>query len=438
MRLLGATLIALLLFFTAIALVMISAFRHSGEQALNERLLSEIYGLLAAAEVSLQGEILFPEQFPQFRFLQPDSGLVGEVFAEGGRSLWRSASMGSRELTAPAWLAPGESGFDSPVIDSETWYRATLTVDWEYAGERSFLLQFAVAEEAAVLEAEVHNFRNQVIAWLGVAGVALLLIQGLLMRWGLAPLGRAAREIDQVKAGRRQVLGEDYPVELMSLTQNLNSLLEQQSSHLQRYRNALADAAHSIKTPLTALKNSLAGDSESLRQLDAVDRTVEYHLKKAATGGPIVMRAPVAVEPLVNQLVASLKKVYADKNPHFKVDVESGSQFAGDAGDFLELLGNLLDNACKWAATEVGCSIRTVASSGNDLLQMEIVDDGPGVDPAIIKLIVQRGVQVDSQHGGQGIGLAVVRGILDFYRGTLEVSQTPGGGALFVIQIPLN
>jgi len=437
-RLLGATLVALLLFFTAIAAMMIQAFRHSGEQALNERLLSEIYGLLAAAEVSAQGEILFPDQFPQFRFLQPGSGLTGEVFSDDGRSLWRSASMGNDEPVAPHWLGPGESAFDSPMIGSETWHRATLTVGWEQPGGQLFLLQFAVAENGAGLAEEVHQFRNKVIVWLAAAGLTLLVIQGLLMRWGLAPLGRAASEIDQVKAGRRQTLSQDYPVELVSLTQNLNSLLEQQSSHLQRYRNVLADAAHSIKTPLAALKNSLTGDSESMQQLDAVDRAVEYHLKKAATAGPVVMRAPLLVERLVNQLVTSLKKVYADKNLHFRVDIEPGSQFAGDAGDFLELLGNLLDNACKWAASEVGCSITTITRSGKGSLQMEITDNGPGIDPAISALIVQRGVQVDSPYSGQGIGLAVVRGILDFYQGTLEIGQSPNGGALFVIQIPSN
>ncbi len=434
---LAATLAALLLLFTVIALVLVQAFQQSGEQALNERLLSEIYGLLATAEVTTEEELLFPDQFPQFRFLEEDSGLVGEVFAGDQRSLWRSPSMGNGLFPPPPDMAPGESRFDSIQLDGETWYRTSLMVDWEQGDGSSVLLNFSAAENDAALIQEVREFRNTVAIGLTVVGLSLLVIQGLLMRWGLAPLGRAANEIGRIKAGEQQALSGDYPVELVPLTENLNSLLDQQRSHLERYRNALADAAHSIKTPLAALRNSVMGDGESLRQVDAIDRTVEYHLKKAATVGPVAMRAPIRVEPLVEQLVASLKKVYADRQLRFEVTLDQNCQFPGDAGDFLELLGNLLDNGCKWATTEVGCVIGRVRESDRELLQLAVVDDGPGVDPATGDLIVERGVKADSKVSGEGIGLAIVRDILDSYGGRLEIGRNGTSGAKFRVQLPL-
>lgn len=437
-RLLGATFLLLLLFFSVLALVLVTAFRQSSEQALNEKLLSEIYGLLAAAEVSAEGQIEFPEQFPQFRFLQADSGLAGEVFGDDAVSLWRSDSMGVVRFLAPAPKVAGEALFDSPTLNGDTWYRATLSVSWELEGGQLIPLRFSVAESGLGLGAEVREFRNTVLRWLSAAALLLLVTEGLVMRWGLLPLARAAREIDEVKIGRRDNLGPGYPQELKSVTGNLNSLLDQQRQHLGRYRHVLADAAHSIKTPLAALKNGLAGDGENLQQVDAIDRIIEYHLKKAATAGPAVLQAPVPVAPLVDQLVSSLKKVYADKNLQFVTNTQPESQFPGDTGDFFELLGNLLDNACKAAHKQVSCSIAPRRIAGGDFLEIEVTDDGPGIDGDLKELILQRGMQVDPGKVGQGVGLAVVGDILAFYRGGLEIGESPAGGAVFTARIPVN
>lgn len=439
-RFLIATLVGLLIFFGVISFVLVEAFRQSSEEALRERLLSEIYGLLAAADVTAEGQIRFPDQFPQIRFLQSGSGLVGEVFSASGESLWRSASMDLLVFPSPTPLATGKSSFSHPVVGGVSWHRVSLKVSWEQGAGRFLSLQFSVAENASQLMAEVHEFRMMVFMWLTAVALLLLIIEGLVMNWGLRPLGKAAREIAEVKAGTRAKLSGAYPVEMSSLTKNLNSLLAQQSSHLERYRNALADAAHSIKTPLAALRNALAGDSENVQQLDAVDRMVEYHMKKAATAGPRALQTPLLVEPLALQLVNSLKKVYASKMLEFKVNIEADSRFPGDEGDFLELLGNLLDNGCKWANKWVSCWVRTEWEAGQPILAMDVGDDGQGVNPELRELILQRGVHLDPLATGDGIGLAVVQGILDFYQGSIkigEIAQSSKTGALFRVRIPL-
>ncbi len=420
------------------ALVLVTAFQRHAEAALNQKLLSEIYGLLAAAEVTDSGQIQFPQQFPQVRFLRPDSGLVGEVFSTAGQSVWRSDSIGERQFAVPPHQPTGRPGFDQPTIDGGQWYRASLAIEWELADGQLVPLQFSVTENSAELQAEAHRFRVQVWRWLTAAIVMLVIVQSLIMRWGLAPLGRAAREINQIKSGRLQTLAGPYPAELLPLTQSLNALLEQQQVQLQRYRNALADATHSIKTPLAALRNELAAKDGQLQQLDHIDQLLEYQLKKAATVGPAALRLSLDIEPMVGRLIASLEKVYADRQLSFDITTQPGCQFPGDEGDFLELLGNLLDNACKWAGTRVGCVIGTPVLATGQVLNIEVTDDGPGVDSRISELLSRRGVQFDSPHGGQGIGLAVVRGILESYGGSLQIQQDPAQGTLFRAQIPLD
>ncbi|MEL0083615.1 MAG: two-component sensor histidine kinase, partial [Gammaproteobacteria bacterium] len=378
---LSATLLLLLVAFALIASALLAAFRQSAEQSLNERLLSDIYGLLAAVEITPQGEVRFPQQFPQFRLLQSESELIAEVVSAENHSIWQSLSMGERRLPLPPEMAMGETLTDSPLINGEHWYRSTLAVSWEISADHSRLLRFSVAEKADALQAEVEQFRNTLFIGLGATTLLVLMVEALVLRWGLKPLSRAVAEVDQVRTGRRQQLSDGYPVEISSLTQSLNALLQRQRTSLDRYRNALGDAAHSIKTPLAALKNGLINDAENLQQVNNLDRIVEYHLKKAATAGPLVLREPVAVAPLVEQLVNSLKKVYAEKELQWRVDIQPEACFPGDGGDFLELLGNLLDNACKWADSEVGCLLELLQTADATVLRISVTDDGPGISP---------------------------------------------------------
>lgn len=436
-RLQLATLLLLTVFFGVLAILLVTAFRESAEAALRERLLSEVYGLLGAAEVSSGGRVKFPEQLPQYRFAQADSGLLGYVADGFGELLWTSPSAGQRKFLPIALLRKGEQRFDSLTEDGETWYWLTFAILWEDAPHRPRPLQFSVMENSRALDAEVGQFRGQVLRWLSALALLLLLVEGLILRWGLNPLGRAATEINGIKAGLREGLGAGYPVELAPLTESLNSLLQHQQQRLAHYRNALGDAAHSIKTPLAALRNSLAHGSSELEQLDLVDRSLEYHLKRAATAGPSAMSVPLAVEPLVKQLLNSLRKVYLGKPLEFSVQVEPGCRFPGDAGDFLEILGNLLDNACKWARKQVRCDIHGAWEEGRQLLIIEVADDGPGIAAEAREMIQQRGVHLDVGVSGEGIGLAVVRGITDSYHGELLIRQSEMGGALIHLRVPL-
>ncbi|MGF1528794.1 MAG: ATP-binding protein, partial [Candidatus Competibacterales bacterium] len=269
----------------------------------------------------------------------------------------------------------------------------------------------------------------------GVLGGALGLLaaQGLVLRWSLTPLRQVAREIQDIEAGRQLTLAGHYPAELQPLTRNLNQLVSRSRDHLERYRNTLGDLAHSLKTPLAVLGSSLETGADDLKhtvreQVVRMNQTVDYQLQRAAAAGRIALTAPVPVSAAAQQIVHSLAKVYSDKGLDFQWQVADELVFNGDRGDLLEVLGNLMDNACKWAAKTVRLRAWPLATSGDVVLVVE--DDGPGIPDHRRATILQRGVRADPHTAGHGIGLAVVRELVeDIYRGQLTIDDSPLGGA---------
>jgi two-component system sensor histidine kinase PhoQ len=237
-----------------------------------------------------------------------------------------------------------------------------------------------------------------------------------------------------------------YPRELALLTNNINELIESEREHLIRYRNTLGDLAHSLKTPLavlrTRIENGSNDDMDGLRevvrsQVARMDGIVAYQLARAATTGHQVFAAPIAIDPHVESLVQSLEKVYARKNVLCEFDLDPTARFYGELGDLLELLGNLLENAFKWANHRVLLSTQTltVAPQRRAGLLISVEDDGPGIPPEKVEHLLQRGVRGDERVQGHGIGLSIVQDIVRAYRGELSVERSDElGGARFVLR----
>ena len=218
-----------------------------------------------------------------------------------------------------------------------------------------------------------------------LAAVVLLLLQGTILRWSLTPLRRAARDLEAIQSGVQARLEGGYPGELQGLTDNLNALLESERRQLGRYRDGLADLAHSLKTPLAVLRGALeGGNDEELRgavkdQTERMNLIVDYQLQRAATSGRTALMAPVPIEPVVRRVLDSLAKVYRDKDVRSEQSVPQDACFHGDEGDLMELLGNLIDNAYKWCRSVVRVNL-DVAPARELVLTVE--DDGPGVPAA--------------------------------------------------------
>jgi two-component system, OmpR family, sensor histidine kinase PhoQ len=438
-RLRLAASVVLVAFLGLTGLTLDRAFRDSAQAAVQDRLQAQLYMLLGAANLNVFNRLTLPQTLPEARFSTPESGLYADVMDDRGNLVWRSPSLLGQALPFfPAVRNPGETRF-APLESSEgePLFVLAFTVSWEIAPNRYQLYTFRVAEAQWNFRDQIWSFRRSLWGWLLAATGVLLAVQGLILRWSLRPLRRVAAEIKEIETGQRAELSGDYPQELLLLTANLNALLRQGHAHLERYRNALGDLAHSLKTPLAVLRGVLesGSKSEELRhalgeQLERMNRTVDYQLQRAAASGRIALSAPLPVAPIARKILDSLAKVYAERAPRLTSEIAANTVFYGDEGDLLEILGNLADNACKWCERQVVVRAWPVERDGRAELLVEVEDDGPGIPAEQAPLLLGRGQRADPTVAGHGIGLAVVRDLVEeVYYGHLEIGRGALGGA---------
>jgi two-component system sensor histidine kinase PhoQ len=445
-RLLISVSVLLLFFFGATIAVLDRAFTEAGEQARQDILDGHLVGLLAAAEPDDTGQLVMPLRLREPRLERIGSGLYAELRDFDGGVLWRSRS--ALGLEVPIGIVPelGNHLFGREELDDGTpLLTLSLTVDWELDNGESQLYVFKVAESLDGFNAQVAGFRRQLFGWFAVVALAMVAAFSLLLRGLLRPLRQIETEITEIEEGDRVSLTSKFPTELTGVARNMNLLIDSERARSDRYRYTLDNLAHSLKTPLAAMR-ALLNDrqregfcSRFNEQIDRMDEIVRYQLRKpAASVADNLVLAPVHVEKVVARLVDGLRKVYHDKHPEFDVRVEKGLQFRGDTGDFLELAGNLLDNACKWCERKVRISIvpsvgaRAIASG----MVLTVSDDGPGIPPEAADALLQRGMRLDESTPGHGIGLAVVKDIAHSYGGRLSIQTSDLGGAEFMVSIP--
>ena len=274
-----------------------------------------------------------------------------------------------------------------------------------------------------------------------VLGIYLLLFMVFLRLWGLMPMRKVSEELEQIKTGEAEKLSGVYPEEISGLTDSINRLIITERAQQERYRNSLGDLAHSLKTPLAVLVG--AGEQEGLPegfkqdmqvQVARMRQIVDYQLQRAAAGRAS-LSASVPVAKSLQRLANTLFKAYADKNVKYSQDIDESVMFRGDEGDFLEMFGNLMENAFKWCADEVKVSAWPITDSDNFRLSIQVEDNGPGVPEDKIESVLTRGFRADEAVSGQGIGLSVVKEIIHAYKGKLEISRSDMGGARFRVLV---
>lgn len=311
---------------------------------------------------------------------------------------------------------------------------------WTEGGQRH-AFTFSISEDLTEFNAQIRHYRQSLWGWLGAMAVLLLLAQVAALRWGLRPLRSAAEELATIEAGQKERLEGSYPHEIAQLTDNLNIFLSRERERQKRYRDALADLAHSLKTPLAVMRGALAEPPNGAlaatvdEEVQKMERIVDYQLQRAATvGQSSKLAAPLAVGPIAARIADSLRKVHRDKQPEMQLAVDDSAVFRGDEGDLMELLGNLLDNACKWCRHTVRLG---VASTDGELV-LTVEDDGPGIEASLAEAILRRGIRADQAVPGHGIGLAVVRDIVQAYGGEIAIGTSALGGASFSVRLPLQ
>jgi two-component system sensor histidine kinase PhoQ len=423
---LSATLV-LVIFITLTALALERAFSDSTESALHDKMTTQLYALMAAAEVGTDGLMMPTDELDALLGL-PSSGVYAFITSRSGKILWRSSSVLGANPPQPVALGRGEKRAGKSINGSSDFYTLAHGVNWT-SDDDALALTFNLSTDLASLENQVRRYRATLWGWLLAMALLLLISQALILRWGLFPLRQVGHELGLIEDGKRETVEDEYPLEIKKLTDNINILLEHEREHKARYRNALGDLAHSLKTPLAVMQSALAGKDEKTvaafqDQISRMNTIVEYQLQRAATAGSTGIGKQVEVNTAVTRLTDSLLKVYSDRAIQLEVDVAAGSMFRGDEGDLMEILGNLLDNAFKWCRQRV----RILGGREDEKLVLRIEDDGPGMPAEQVEQLLQRGVRADQATPGHGIGLSIVQNIVKAYKGSLNIKESELGG----------
>jgi two-component system sensor histidine kinase PhoQ len=435
----------LILFFGLTVLLLDMLFRDAAERGLKEVLDAQMVALIAAADPD-GPESVTPTAVLETRFDTPGSGLYAEIRSASGESIWRSQSTTGTAVQFGPPLESGERSFFFTDIAGTPIRLAVASrgIVWENLHGQSAQFTFSVASSLDAYEEQVASFRHQLVGWF--AGLALLFIAtlALLVRWLSQPVRRLEREIKEVEAGTRDRLNDEWPEELAAVTSNLNALLDAERTRVKRYRDTLGNLAHSLKTPLAVMRQSIRVGDESVRnaalntEIDRMSGIIEHQMNRAAaSGGVLLGQAPVDIAPVVTELRAALLKVYGNKDLLFATEIAPGAQFIGDRNDLTELLGNLLDNACKWAKSRVRIEINVSAGElSRSALSIVIDDDGPGIRESDRAKVLQRGGRADEATPGHGLGLSMVHDTVALYGGSMRIDSSTFGGARFELKLP--
>jgi two-component system, OmpR family, sensor histidine kinase PhoQ len=430
---LSATLV-LVIFISMTAITLERAYVDSSESTLRDKLTSQLYALMAAADVDDTG-ITMPSSELDALLGLPSSGVYAYVTDQDGQTLWSSSSVLGARLPQPIALKSGKQRYTKTTIDDVDYYSFAYGVSWA-TGNTEQALTFNIITDLRSFDRQLTEYRTTLLSWLVTMALLLLVIQAVILRWGLSPLRKVGKELSLIESGKQQQINEEYPREIERLTTNINILLQQEREQKTRYRNALGDLAHSLKTPLAVLQNAITGhtlygdkskqsDDSMQEQITRMNSIVEYQLQRAATAGASSIGTSVDLRSVIQRILKSLQKVHQDKNIDVIIDIQKDTMFKGDEGDLMEVLGNLLENAFKWT----GRLIEIKAFNEDGKCHISIADDGPGVEQDKIDDILKRGVRADQSIAGHGIGLSIVQNIVDAYHGSLKVMKSRSGGA---------
>jgi len=437
-RLLVSVSLPLALFFGVMMLVLDTGFRDLSRRSVEEVLDRQMVALIAATEPRPDGGYA-PAMSNLDPWLEtPRSGVYAQIHSQ--QHEWRSPSSAGLKIDFGKPLQQGQRNLAYSMVGYDRVAIESRGIQFEGSPQNTNVLTFTVAVSLGPFEEQLWRFRQQLVGWFIGLMLALLVTLAALLHWVLGPARRLEREIHAVEEGRSERLGGGYPRELAGVARNLNALLAGERKRVARYRDTLGNLAHSLKTPLAVMRSSLhgAGAETVSAEIDRMSGIIEHQLKRAAaSGGALFGQAPVDVAQVAGELRGTLVRVYASKDLVIELAIAPGTQFIGDRGDLTELVGNLLDNACKWCRSRVRLAASAdAAADPRERLTLTVQDDGPGIPAEDRPRVLQRGARVDEKVPGHGLGLAMVQDTVELYGGRLEIDTSPLGGARISLRLP--
>lgn len=421
-----------------IGYTLTNAFERQLSLAMKNELKAYSYSIFTVAEVE-NNQLLMPDFLLENQFNVSKSGLYAAIttlkknqkaLSNNSEPLWQSLSLLTLSLpTALPSPDVGQTLLSKINLAGTSHLLYSFSASFSDNGQAFDITLHLIKDQQASLAA-LSDFKQKLWAWLLLLMVVFIVVQIVWLLWTLKPLTVLTHELEHIEKGQKKALDAKYPQELLQVTQQLNALLLTEESQRKRYRNALSDLAHSLKNPLAVIQSQTDISASANEQLTVINQIVEHQLKRAQSAGQSSWHLGVQVKQVVDKLITTLAKIYRDKNLSFSVDVESNAMFKGDEADLMEILGNILDNACKAANHDIAITVMTQEKR----LTIEIADDGAGIAESQQAIILSRGGRADTYQSGHGIGLAIVNDLVSSYQGQLQISHSATlSGAAFTL-----
>ena len=417
-------------------------FRHHVELQFHAELKTHLDQLTAQLAVDQQGQLTLSTPLSDPRLNKPFAGLYWQVdrVAAAGKPA-ATAVMRSRSLWDQVLLAPEDTPADGEVHQHRVagpngamlgLVERTVRID-------EMPLRLIVAADERLMIEPVERFNGVLWLALGALGLGLAIAALVQVIIGLAPLRKLHDALGRVRNGDTRQLEGEFPAEIMPLVEEFNAVLAQNTEIVQRARTHAGNLAHALKTPLSVLANAANGKDGALAclvtaQVDSARKQVDYHLARAQAAAAVRLPgARTPLKPVVDGLVRTMQRIHVERNLELLVHpLAAALIFRGEEQDLQEMLGNLLDNACKWAVhrIEIGARIE------QDNLEICVDDDGKGIPADQRDAMIRRGVRADQQMPGTGLGLSIVDDLARLYGGMLTLGNSPLGGVRVILTLP--
>jgi signal transduction histidine kinase len=439
-------LISTLWIFAALAaggFLLTGLFRDYVARNFDQRLETLLDGLVALSEVEGGEQLTLTRTAGEPRFDVPYSGWYWQI-SDSKEVVLRSRSLWDRDLKPLRGDGGAILRYDAEGPTDQELRVVERAIQLPGARGRFY---YQVAGDKSEAQADIERFESTVGWALGALGAGLILAVLLQVRFGLSPLRRVGAALAEIRSGRAERLEGDFPLEVTPLAVELNQLLDHNAEVLRRARTHVGNLAHALKTPIAVLTNeadaAVAGPAAAAadapfaetvrRQAGVMKRLVDHHMARArAAASAKVLGARTELKPVIEALCRTLARIHEDRAVAVTCECPEGISFRGERHDFEDLLGNLVDNGCKWARRQVFVQ----ASLTGGRIRITVDDDGPGLKPEQRARVFQRGTRLDESTPGTGLGLSIVRDLAGLYGGSVELEDSPLGGLRAVLELP--
>jgi signal transduction histidine kinase len=429
--------------------VLSSLYRQAVERAFDRRLGVYLRTLVADIASPEEAGEKFPQSLGEPLFELPLSGWYwqvtrvdpGKTEVRSSRSLWDGGLPHLRDQGIPGSADGSRAGYVGGPEDQRL---RLVERNVDLGDEGHYLV--AIAGDAAEISDETRSFDRALVITFSILAAVLLLTTTFQVRFGLAPLKRITDGLAAIRSGSAERLTGKFPEEIAPLARETNALIETNREIVERARTHVGNLAHALKTPLSVMVNEATAHGTEpfgqkiLEQADIMRDQVARHLERARlAAGLTVVGSVTQAAPVVTALARTMEKIHRDKNLTIDIHADETARFHGERPDLEEMVGNLVDNACKWASSRVAIEVvreRPDAASERQVVRVIVDDDGRGLSPSERDQVAKRGRRLDETKPGSGLGLSIVLELAGLYGGGLTLGTAPLGGLRAELVLP--